>query len=195
MNERDIYPRQDDTGPPPVGEQAGGLSLFQSSIGVDALQSAKDLLLSGVSFPSAIRQAAVGALNRAGVCNDKAPQLEAEMIFELNKELLKSVLKKMVSRADMPRSEVIEEVRGIGVEEENIESVMEFLYQKRERFRILAAAKLKASLMERFKGRQTAAQREMFGNVLDELFKGHVGSVTEEDIVEAWKRVKASDKP
>lgn len=117
------------------------------------------------------------------------------MIFELNKELLKSVLKKMVSRADMPRSEVIEEVRGIGVEEENIESVMEFLYQKRERFRILAAAKLKASLMERFKGRQTAAQREMFGNVLDELFKGHVGSVTEEDIVEAWKRVKASDKP
>jgi hypothetical protein len=195
MKESDFPIQQEDTGPPAEEGQAGGLSLLQSQIGLDALQSAKDLLISGVSFPLAIRQAAVGALDRAGVGNDKASQLEAEMIFELNKQLLKSVLKKMVLRTDMPRSEVIEEIRGIGVEEGNVESVTEFLYQKRERVWILMAAKVKASVMQRFKDRQTAAQQERLGNILDETMKGGVRAITEDDFMAAWKRVKASDEP
>lgn len=191
-SESDVNP--DDS--PPLGNKLGAVEagLLQSPIGVDALNAAKGFLLEGVPLQSAIRQAAVGALDRAGVSNDMMSHLVGEMEAGLNKQLVLSacarVLRKMISRNDMTHSELIDAIYAEGVNGEDAESLAVFLYQKKEQVWKAVAERVKGNVLDRLKDRQTEAQREMLDRTLDELFKGGVRGPTNEEYLAAWNKVK-----
>jgi hypothetical protein len=179
---------------PPLGNKVGAVdaSLLQSPLGIDALNAAKGFLLAGVPFQSAIRQAAVGALDRAGVCDDKVPHLEREIVSVVIKAILRPLMMKIVSPLEMTKSDVVEEIRAIGFEKEVVQNFAEVLWSKRERLREVVVAKVKANVLDRLKECQTETQGETLGRILDELFKGGVRASTNEEILAAWRKVKGS---
>jgi hypothetical protein len=180
---------------PSLGNKLGAVeaSLLESPIGVDALNAAKGFLLEGLPLQSAIRQAAVGALDRAGVSNDRVSHLVGEMEAELNKRLVLSacvrVLKKMISRNDMTHSELIDAICAEGVNVEDAERLAVFLYQKKERVWKAVSERVKGNVLDRLKERQTETQGETLGRILDELFKGGVRASTSEEVLAAWRKV------
>ena len=176
---------------PPLGNKVGAVeaSLLHSPLGIDALNASKGFLLAGVPFQSAIRQAAVGALDRAGVCDDKVPHLESEIVSVVIKAILRPLMMKIVSPLEMTKSDVVEEIRAIGFEKEVVQNFAEVLWAKRERLREVVAAKVKANVLDRLKERQTETEGETLGRILDELFKGGVRASTNEEVLAACRKV------
>ena len=170
-------------------------SLLESKVAFDALQAVRDLLLAGVQLKTGMHQAVLAALKKAGMSDENAPQLEAGLIEVIRKQMLRSVVLKLISSEEMTVTELRGEIKSFGYDQENADRIAAVLFQKREGLRRAAAAKIKGKVLGRLEARQSPSQREMMGKMLDKMFEVGVNPIKEEDVVEAWKRVKANDKP